>query len=256
MAAGTCLLGVLAMRWLLAGGRDVCHPALALIAPAAPAGGGPLQRAVQLDARAHPGRRAGPRLVCGGRDCGHGCVQWLATGLHMRPARLLECLPGRRAAHVRCWGSTHHCCTSPVRAAHLCLAVQHPVLCCAADPNCPGLAPEVSLYTFRVFTNDQVGGSICFVKLPCLQVLFLGWGLFLFGGGRLGRNTGLPPGRQLRGVRRTEQPQGATAAPPPVALPTLTSAPPPWRPPLLPLLLCPRSPTPSGSWTPSTTPWP
>ena len=25
-----------------------------------------------------------------------------------------------------------------------------------ADASCPGLAPEVSLYTFRVFTNDQV----------------------------------------------------------------------------------------------------
>lgn len=26
-----------------------------------------------------------------------------------------------------------------------------------ADPSCPGLAPEVLLHTFRVFTNDQVG---------------------------------------------------------------------------------------------------
>ena len=26
----------------------------------------------------------------------------------------------------------------------------------SVDENCPGFAPEVDLYTFRVFTNDQV----------------------------------------------------------------------------------------------------
>lgn len=29
-----------------------------------------------------------------------------------------------------------------------------------SDEICPGLAPEVELYTFRVFTNDQVGGAV------------------------------------------------------------------------------------------------
>ena len=26
----------------------------------------------------------------------------------------------------------------------------------SVDPDCPGFAPDVELYTFRVFTNDQV----------------------------------------------------------------------------------------------------
>ena len=33
-----------------------------------------------------------------------------------------------------------------------------PCAALTADPACPGLAPEVLLHTFRVFTNDQVGG--------------------------------------------------------------------------------------------------
>lgn len=39
-----------------------------------------------------------------------------------------------------------------------------------SDPACPGLAPEVELHTFRVFTNDQVRrlGS----PLGCADALF------------------------------------------------------------------------------------
>ena len=37
------------------------------------------------------------------------------------------------------------------------------------DASCPGFAPEVELYTFRVFTNDQVRGMLCMGHRPgCL----------------------------------------------------------------------------------------
>lgn len=33
----------------------------------------------------------------------------------------------------------------------------------SGDADCPGFAPEVELYTFRVFTNDQAGATAVFV---------------------------------------------------------------------------------------------
>jgi subtilisin family serine protease len=39
------------------------------------------------------------------------------------------------------------------------------------DPDCPGFAPDVELYTFRVFTNDQVRGAVQQGGHDCQQAL-------------------------------------------------------------------------------------
>ena len=40
-----------------------------------------------------------------------------------------------------------------------------------SDDACPGLAPEVELHTFRVFTNDQASPCIAASRLGCRQLV-------------------------------------------------------------------------------------
>lgn len=109
-----------------------------------------------------------------------GCTTCHVPCCHLVPGRLRLCWPASGARVPVLVGCAHGLelgrQATAFRFANPAPMAPHAVLTCAAvlcclphaDPACPGLAPEVSLYTFRVFTNDQVGGRHL---LPCCSAV-------------------------------------------------------------------------------------